>query len=109
MTTIQITYNHSVYTLSDEASQSSYGEPVLVGPDGTQYRAGETVSVTDGNDIYRALGGQPEPATAFEIVQRGEHIAADECNFRTDNGLTDYGRDTAAMFERFCRQKALPI
>lgn len=119
MTAMQITYDAVHYLLTDESSQCSHGEPVLVAPDGTAFRGRDVVLVRpssvdpdDGFASYFAgiedVGG---PVLARDVADRGKHAAVAGKSFRapaewdeTYMTLTEYGRATAEMYGRFMRQ-----
>lgn len=68
MASLKITFGDRQWTLTDQASQCSYGEPVLVSDDGAQLRAVEIAIPAHIDDI---LG--PIPATtAYSIVCHGQ-------------------------------------
>lgn len=103
------------YTLTDEASQSSYGEPVLVDADGRQYRAGEIVKISDADPVASEWGGWFSINSRRE-VRAQDIVAGDEASsqpaagnaFRAPDAddpaylaLTAYGHATAALARRF--------
>jgi len=106
MTTITIQFDGANYTLTDEASQSSYGEPVLVCPCGTQMRGVEVVvtQVIAGDALF---ADEVRTILARDVANEGAWTAVTGEAFRHASGdLTDYGYAASNMFARFMRQVA---
>ena len=108
MTAMQITHEGAAYTLTTEASASSYGRPVLVAADGTQYGPADVVAVVPAY-VDEIFGEQPARAlTALDVAHAGQRAPIDGEVFRAADAdgymaLTAYGHATADMFALFGR------
>lgn len=76
MSSVNVEYTGSTFTLTDEHSASPYGQLVLVGPDGTVYLPWD-VAVTRGNwaTTARAVASyirddRPDDADAIGLLER---------------------------------------
>ncbi len=108
MTTLTFRHNGQTYTLTTEASQSSYGEPVLVTPEGVQMRGGEIigeVSEIPGDDFFASVPARPLFAREFVVGAQDtfEPIAGETIRDERGN-LTAYGYACANMMSRFSAQ-----
>lgn len=80
MTTLNIHFDDRDWTLTDEASQCSYGEPVLVSHAGEAFRAIET-AIPEGRFDFFGIPIPPVPAYAIVCHgtrNDGEEISVEE-------------------------------
>ena len=104
MTAMTIQFDGANYTLTDEASQSSYGEPVLVCPCGTQLRGCEAVAkqTIAGDGLF---ADEVRVILARDVANEGAQTAVAGEAFRDAAGnLTDYGHAACIMFGRYMAQ-----
>lgn len=93
MTKLMIEFEGRRWTLTDEASQSSYGEPVLVSDDGVQLRACEIAIAETMSETF----GRFPPVTAYEIACRG-------CRNNGEDISSEDWLDVEAMLHRYATQ-----
>lgn len=99
---ITITAHDRTWTLTDELSMSSYGEPVL--SDGhRQYKAGEVVGEFPSAIPEMFGGGDTITVTAEDIVRHGHEVLSADAIATQDGDISGPLTDEALRIQREMR------